>query len=68
MEEERKLLTTIEAANYLGLGKSTLDRMRIHGDGPVFIKYGPGQKSKVLYDQRDIDDWIDSRRRLSTKD
>ena len=41
----RKKLSTYEAAAYLGLGKSTLDKMRVTGIGPAFIKIG----KRVVY-------------------
>jgi hypothetical protein len=36
----RKKLDTPQAAEYLGLGKSTLDKLRVTGGGPAFIKEG----------------------------
>ena len=59
-----KLLSTKEAAGQLGLPKSTLDQMRLTGDGPVFIKRG----KSVFYTEEDIAEWIDSNRRRSTSD
>jgi predicted DNA-binding transcriptional regulator AlpA len=54
-----------EAAAYLGIAESTLAKMRLRGDGPRFIKAG---KRIVLYDQADLEAWLDARRRLSTSD
>lgn len=53
------------AAGYLGLAPSTLAKMRIRGDGPVFIKVGP---RRVVYDVRDLDAWLSENRRSSTSD
>ncbi len=58
----RRLFRQPEAANYLGLSGSTLSKMRIRGDGPVFVKLG----RIVAYDIRDLDAWWKERRRLST--
>jgi predicted DNA-binding transcriptional regulator AlpA len=53
-----------EAANYLGLSKSTLAKMRLRGDGPLFLKLN----RVVVYDSRDLDAWLAHRRRASTSD
>jgi predicted DNA-binding transcriptional regulator AlpA len=50
------------AAHYVGLSVSFLNRARLHGDGPVFLKLG----RRVVYDRTDLDNWLASRRRTST--
>lgn len=57
-------LRTPKAANYVGLGKSTLEKKRLTGDGPLFYKLGRA----VVYDTADLDAWLASRRRRSTSD
>jgi len=54
-----------EAASYLGLSASTLAKMRLRGDGPLYSKAGP---RIVVYDIRDLDDWLDARKRKSTSE
>lgn len=56
-------LNTHEAADYLRLSASTLNKMRLNGNGPEFIKLGA---RRVIYDLRDLDHWLASRRRKST--
>jgi excisionase family DNA binding protein len=51
-----------EAAEYLGLSKSTLDKLRVTGSGPIYIKLG----SRVLYEEHDLDEYAAARRRAST--
>lgn len=47
-------LRTKDAAKYLGVGKSTLDRMRIEGNGPKFRRLG----NKIIsYAVADLDAW-----------
>ena len=59
----RKKLSTQEAADYLGLGKSTLDKLRvIRNDGPPFFKVG----TRVVYDIADLDAWLVRHRHTST--
>lgn len=53
------------AAEYLGLSTSTLAKMRLRGDGPVYMKAG---RRVVLYDADDLDAWLESRRRRSTSE
>lgn len=61
---ERKFLTTSEAARYLGVGKSTLEKRRLTGGGPVYAKLG----RTVIYIISDLDAWVASRRRRSTSE
>jgi len=64
VEPARKLRAP-EAAEYLGLSTSTLAKMRLRGDGPPYLKAG---RRIVTYDARDLEAWLDTRRRLSTSD
>ena len=64
MTQGCKYLNTREAAAHLGLSTRTLDRYRVSGDGPVFLKFG----GRVRYLAEDLDEWARSRRRRSTSD
>jgi len=57
-----ELLTTIEAAQYVRLGKPTLERIRVKGDGPLYCKLG----GAVRYRRIDLDNWLESRLVSST--
>jgi excisionase family DNA binding protein len=59
-----EILTTREAAAYCRLGKPTLERFRIAGNGPQYCKLG----GAVRYRQSDLDDWLESRLIRSTSD
>jgi excisionase family DNA binding protein len=43
-----------EAAQYLGLSKSFLDKARIYGGGPAFMKFG----TAVVYSTDALDAWM----------
>ena len=58
------ILTTPEAATYVRLGKPTLERYRLTGDGPRFCRLG----SAVRYRKIDLDDWLASRLVRSTSE
>ncbi len=60
----RAKLRTGEAARYTGLAKSTLEKLRMRGDGCPFIRIGRA----VLYDPDDLDAWLAANRRKSTSD
>ena len=60
--EPDALLNVRQAAARLGLSKSTLDKMRIAGKGPRFIK---STDRAVRYDLADLDRWINQRRSQS---
>lgn len=55
-------IRTKQAAHYLGLSKSTLDKMRCFGGGPRFYKFGRA----VIYDVADLDAWKAERARTGT--
>jgi predicted DNA-binding transcriptional regulator AlpA len=52
------------AAGYTGISASTLNKLRVFGGGPVFLKLG----RRVAYDVADLDAWLAARRRRSTSD
>ena len=52
------LLTTIEVAEMLRISRRTLERMRVEGTGPRYLKVGPGKRSRVLYSQADVEAWL----------
>jgi Helix-turn-helix domain len=58
------LLTVKEAAVYLRLSASTLNRLRVSGGGPRYAKLA----GKVLYDVVDLDVWIEDGKRGSTSE
>jgi excisionase family DNA binding protein len=58
------VMNTKEAAVYVRLGKPTLERFRITGDGPAYVKLG----SAVRYRKSDLDAWLVSRVMRSTSD
>lgn len=60
----RKMLSTPEAALYLGLGKSTMDKLRLTGEGAPYLKLG----NRVVYDPDDLDAWASARKHTSTSE
>jgi hypothetical protein len=55
-------LRTPEAANYLKLSASYLAKMRVHGGGPRYGKFG----KVVVYDTDDLDAWAEACSRANT--
>lgn len=53
-----QFLNTVEAAQIIKLSPRTLERMRVEGGGPPFLKAGPGKRSRVLYRYQDLIDWL----------
>lgn len=51
-----------EAAEYVGLSKSTLDKMRCFGGGPRFYK----PNKAVLYRTDDLDAWMQAKVQADT--
>ena len=61
----RRVMRTTEAADYIGLSVSTLAKMRLRGDGPLYIKAGP---RIVVYRPENLDTWLEARARTSTSE
>jgi excisionase family DNA binding protein len=54
---QTQLLDQREAARLLRLSERTLERLRLIGGGPCFVKCG----RSVRYRQSDLERWIDQR-------
>jgi hypothetical protein len=52
------------AAKYSGLPDHYLNRLRVKGGGPLFVKVG----GRVLYLPDDLDAWLLAHKRRSTSD
>ncbi len=63
--EHRKYRRPPAAAKRIGVSTSTLAKMRVRGDGPVYSKAGP---RIVIYDDIDLDAWVAARKRHSTSE
>jgi predicted DNA-binding transcriptional regulator AlpA len=64
MTNAAKVITTAEAARFLGLSESTLAKMRLNGNGPIYCKLG----RRVVYRPVDLDEWLQSRTTRDTSD
>jgi len=58
------VLTAGEAARLVGLSESTLAKLRLNGNGPVYCKLG----RRVVYRRADLEDWLQSRTTRDTTD
>jgi excisionase family DNA binding protein len=50
-------ITGYEAAEYIGVTQRTMERWRVTGDGPRFLKIG----RHCLYRRGDLNAWVDAR-------
>lgn len=64
MNDQNRRMAVFEAAAYTGISISMLNKLRVSGGGPAFLKLG----RRVLYDQSDLDEWMLGRRRRNTAD
>lgn len=60
----RRGMRTAEAAAYLGVSRSFLEKARLTGGGPVYAKLG----KVVVYSPADLDVWLAARKRRSTSE
>ncbi len=65
MQETKRVLRTQQAAEYVGLSASTLEKFRLNGSGPPYQKAGP---KIVVYRPEDLDEWLNAQRRRSTSE
>ncbi|MBF0296779.1 MAG: helix-turn-helix domain-containing protein [Magnetococcales bacterium] len=61
---QRPKLKRPDAAQYMGISTSTLEKFACTGGGPQFIKLG----KTVLYDPSDLDSWLEARKVSSTSE
>jgi predicted DNA-binding transcriptional regulator AlpA len=54
---ETRLVDTAGASAHIGLAESTLEKLRVSGDGPLFVKLGRA----VRYRLADLDSWAAER-------
>jgi hypothetical protein len=59
-----QFLNTEEAAAYLGVSMSLLEKLRVRGDGPAYAKVG----ARVIYLREDLDAFVRGRRVRSTSE
>jgi predicted DNA-binding transcriptional regulator AlpA len=57
-------LNVREAARFLGLSVSTLNKLRLSGNGPPYLKLG----RRVLYDLHALETWAATRKRNHTSE
>jgi predicted DNA-binding transcriptional regulator AlpA len=62
-DENTRYLNTRQLAALLGISHVTLEWWRRGADGPPFIKFTAGQRARVVYDRKDIERWLDARKR-----
>ena len=61
---EKIYLTQREVAAHLRLSEGTLERHRVAGTGPAFVKLG----RRVVYRREDIERWPEARTHQSTSE
>ena len=59
-----RYLRTPEAARIVGLSIRTLEKHRIYGTGPRYLKLG----GRVVYKLEDLQTWVESGAKASTSD
>ena len=64
MPELPKVISAKVAARYVGLSESTLAKLRLNGNGPMYCKLG----RRVVYRPEDLDQWLQSRTARDTSD
>ena len=60
------VLTTEEAAVYLGLSRQTLANWRFHGRGPAYLRLGGAGRPRIVYLPEDLDAFLRANRVKTT--
>jgi predicted DNA-binding transcriptional regulator AlpA len=58
------VLPSRDAARMVGLSESTLAKLRLNGNGPIYCKLG----RRVVYRPADLESWLQSRTARDTTD
>jgi predicted DNA-binding transcriptional regulator AlpA len=58
----QRLLSVAQTASHIGMSQSWLRKSRVYGTGPRATVLG----RRVLYDLRDVDAWLSTRKQAST--
>ncbi len=66
--DAKRYLNTDEASRILRLSPRTLERMRVEGTGPRYLKAGGGLRARVLYRPSDVDAWLEGHAFQSTSE
>ncbi len=53
-----RMLTSEQAAKYLGTNTHTLSSWRYKGEGPTYVRMGGGMRGIVRYPLDALEDWI----------
>jgi predicted DNA-binding transcriptional regulator AlpA len=64
MAEMPKVVSAKMAARVVGLSESTLAKLRLNGNGPLYCKLG----RRVVYRLSDLEQWLQSRTTRDTSD
>lgn len=64
MPEQPTVITAKAAARLVGLSESTLAKLRLNGNGPIYCKLG----RRVVYRPADLEQWLRSRTARDTSD
>jgi hypothetical protein len=65
---QKRILSTTEAADHIGVCPQTLRVMRQVGDGPPFLKDARRAKSHCKYRLEDLETWLAARTYTSTSE
>ena len=53
-----ELMSSQQVASELGITTKALEKWRVNGDGPVYVKLGNGPRAHVRYKRKVIEDYI----------
>ena len=59
-----RVVCSREAADIVGLSESTMAKLRLNGNGPLYCKLG----RRVVYRTSDLEQWLQSRTTRDTSD
>jgi len=62
------LLTTSEAARFLGIKPQTMRAWRLTGRGPAYVRLGTGKFARAAYSEAELARFISARTFTSTTD
>jgi len=64
----RKVLSVQEAALLCGVSASFLNKQRLTGGGPRYVKFSPSPRGRIGYQLDDLERWVESKKRHNTSE
>ena len=64
----RKVVSVEDAAELCNVSVSFLNKCRVAGGGPTYVKFSASRRGRIGYQLDDLQRWVESKKRLHTSE